>query len=87
MNKRYVNLLFMIGNDKNIHELSKEADMTYSHLSNVTDQLQKEGIIIKLRKGREIEIKITDFGKKVIDIVRTFDDLATRQMEKISKGG
>jgi molybdenum-dependent DNA-binding transcriptional regulator ModE len=86
MSKRYVNLLFLIGADKNLHQLSKDADMTYSHLSNVTDQWQKEGIIVKIRKGREIEIKITEFGKKAIEIVREFDDLAKKQMEKISRG-
>ena len=50
--KRYVRLMFLI-NGKNIRQLSKEVDMTTSHISNVMDQFAKEGLIEKERKGRK----------------------------------
>ena len=80
--KRYVRLLFSI-DKKNIHQLSKESDMTTSHLSNVMDQWKREGIVTKEKKGRETEIKITDLGKKIIEILRNYDEIATKQLDKI----
>ena len=80
--KRYLKLLFSI-NGKNIRQLSKESQMTTSHLSNVMDQWSKEELVIKEKKGRETEIKITDFGKEIIEILRKFEELATKQINKI----
>jgi len=80
--KRYLKLLFSI-DGKNIHQLSKESDMTTSHLSNVMDQWSREGLVTKEKKGRETEIKITDLGKEVIEILRQYDEIATKQINKI----
>ena len=84
MSRRYVNLLFMMGKEKNIHQLSREPkiNMTISHLSNVTDQWKKEGLITKKKSGRETEIKLTDIGKKVVEIVRSYDEIAVTQINK-----
>jgi predicted transcriptional regulator len=75
MNRRYANLLFTLSKDKNIHQLSREVNMTTSHLSNITDQWQREGLLTKERKGRETEIHITAKGKEVMKLVQKFDDL------------
>ncbi len=85
MNKRYVNLLFMLSSDKNLHQLSKELNinMTISHLSNVTDQWKKEGLITKTKNGRETDIKLTEIGHKLTEIVRQYFDLANTQINKI----
>jgi DNA-binding MarR family transcriptional regulator len=82
MSKRYANLLFSMQKDKNLHQLSREIDMTVSHLTNVTDQWEREGMLLKERKGREIELKITEFGKKVLEVVRRYDELATGKQNK-----
>ncbi len=83
--KRYVRLMFSI-NGKNIRQLSKQVDMTTSHLSNVMDQFAKEGIIEKERKGREVGIKVTEKGKELIEILRKFEELAERQINKEEPG-
>lgn len=82
MSQRYANLLFMLRKPKNLREISREIDMTISHLSNVTDQWEKEGIIKKNRIGREVDIEITKFGEKVIDIVQQFENLAKNKEVK-----
>ena len=73
--KRYVKLMFSL-NGKNIKQLSKEVDMTTSHLSNVMDQFLREGLIEKEKQGREVDIKITERGKELIEILRKYDELA-----------
>lgn len=82
-NRRYFKLYFLMEKTENIHELSRETDMTTSHLSIVTDQLEREGLIIKHRKGRECSIKLTDLGKEFGEILRKFDELASTQLNKI----
>ena len=77
---RYVKLMFLI-NGKNIRQLSKEVNMTTSHLSNVMDQFAKEGLVIKERKGREVEIKITEKGQELIEVLRAYDEIATRAIK------
>ena len=74
-------------NGKNIRQLSKEVDMTTSHLSNVMDQFAKEGIIEKERKGREIEIKITEKGQELIEVLRKYDEIARRDVKKLNNTG
>lgn len=83
--KRYVNLLFTIGKSKNLHTLSKDIDMTISHLSNVTDQWEREGLIKKKRVGREVDIEVTKFGKQVMEVLQKFDDLVTGKINKEGK--
>jgi len=78
LSKRYVNLFFTMQKEKNIHQLSRKVDMTSAHLSIVTDQLEKEGLIIKNRKGREVSIEITDLGKQFNEILLDFDALANK---------
>ncbi len=84
-NKRYVNLLFSIKKDKNIHQLSIESNMTTSHLSNVMDQFKREGIVTKEVKGREVEIKLTKKGKELIEILRSYDDLVDKKPNKLKE--
>ena len=57
--------------------------MTTSHLSNVMDQWKKEGLVTKEKKGRETEVRITEIGKEIIEILRQYDEIATKQMNKI----
>ena len=80
-NQRYFKLFFSI-DKKNITELSKDHG-TVSHLSNVTDQLVRELLVKKVKKGREIEIQLTEDGKEFKEILRAFDNFAKKQMEKI----
>lgn len=86
MSRRYVNFYFLLeqtaGSKKtiNMHQISKDADMTVSHMSNVTDQLEKEGLIVKHRKGRECSLEITEAGKEFGEILRKFNELANKQL-------
>jgi len=82
--RRYVRLMFLI-NGKNIMQLSKKADMTISHLSNVMDQFKREGLIEKEKKGREVEIKITKKGTELIEILRKYDELANREIKEVEE--
>ena len=82
-NQRYFKFFFDI-NGKNIKELSKKHG-TISHLSVVTDQLKKEGLITKVTVGREVDIKLTEKGEEFKKILRTFDNFATKQMEIVKK--
>jgi len=83
-NSRYIKLFFDI-DGKNLVELSKKHG-TVSHLSTVTDQFKKEGLITKEVKGREVEILLTEEGKELIKILRAFDNFARKQLEKIKNG-
>lgn len=47
------------------------------------DQWKREGLIEKEKKGRETEIKITDLGKELVEILRKYDQIATKQLNKI----
>lgn len=84
MSRRYVNFYFLLQNASskkkptNMHQLSKEADMTISHTTNVTDQLEREGLILKKRNGRECSIEITESGKQFGEILKSFCDLAEK---------
>ena len=80
-NQRYFKLFFDI-NGKNIRELSKKHG-TISHLSVVTDQFKREGLITKVLNGREVDIKLTEAGEEFKKILRTFDNFAKKQLEKI----
>ncbi len=82
--RRYVRLLFSI-NGKNIYQLSRQVNMTTSHLSNVTDQWRKEGLVTKQKKGRETVIKTTDVAKELIEVLKKYDEIATEQLDKIKK--
>ena len=75
ISKKYMNLMFSIKNNKNIQQLSRESGMTTSHLSNVMDEWQRENIIVKERKGREAEIKLTEKGKKLVELLRQYNNL------------
>lgn len=86
MSRRYANLLFTIGKHKNLHALSKETDMTISHLSNVTDQWVREGLIKKTRSGREVDVEITAKGQKLVELTRKFDDLFHDKKEVKNEG-
>jgi len=78
---RYVKLMFLI-NGKNIRQLSRESNMTTAHLSNVMDQFSKEGIVIKERKGREVDIHVTEKGQELIEVLRKFEEIAKRELKK-----
>ena len=73
--KRYVHLLFSLNKNKNLHDLSREPNinMTISHLSNVTDQWKKEGLITKKKSGRETLIKLTKIGEEVVDLINKYE--------------
>ena len=80
-NQRYFKLFFDI-NGKNLRDLSKKHG-TVSHLSTVTDQFKREGLVTKVPNGREVDIKLTEEGEEFKKILRTFDNFATKQLEKI----
>lgn len=86
MSKRYVKLLFAIGTSKkkNILQLSRVSDMTSSHLTIVMRQFEKEGIINKVKSGREYDIELTETGKEVLEIVQKYDEIANKQTNKVN---
>ena len=87
MSKRYVKLLFAIGckKKKNILQLSRESDMTSSHLTIVMRQFEKEGIISKIKNGREYDIELTEIGQEVLVLVQKYDTIALKQLNKEQK--
>jgi len=80
-NKRYFSLFFDL-DKKHIKDLAKKHG-TVSHLSNVTDQLAREGLIAKKINGRETEIELTEDGKEFQKILRIFYNFAEKQSKKI----
>ena len=85
MSKRYVILLWNFNKGKNIHELSKEVNMTTSHLTNVTDQFQREGIIYKKKIGREMSVNLTEKGKELVQLLSKYDDLFNKKLNLETK--
>lgn len=87
--RRYVILFFAMNSakEKNIQQLSKDSDMTPSHLTIVMKQWEKEGLLNKIKNGREFVIKLTEVGKEVLDILKKYDEIAMRQSEKEVKNG
>lgn len=83
--RRYSRLILSIKEKKNIREYSKEVDMTTAHLSNVLDHWAKLGLIEKVKKGREIELKFTEVGKDWREIIGKFEEMDMELKEKINK--
>jgi len=89
MSRRYANLLFAIGKSKkkNILQLSRESNMTSSHLTIVMKQFEKEGIINKVKSGREFDIEFTEIGKVVLKLVQEYNQIALKQLNKEKNEG
>ncbi len=45
------------------------------------DQFSKEGLVIKERKGREVEIKITEKGQELVEVLKAYDEIARRAIK------
>lgn len=81
MQRRYVELFFMLRKHKTIKDLSRQSGMTISHLSAVTDQWRKEGLIQKNKKGRESDITITKKGEELFALLEKWDALAKKEIK------
>ena len=83
-----MNLLFMMKSGKNLHKLSQEplVNMTSAHLSNVTDQWVKEGVITKKKIGREIEIGLTETGLVIVEMIKALEEVITKLLNKMKEG-
>ena len=77
----YFNLFFNI-NGKNLKELSKDHG-TVAHLSRVTDQFVREGLIVKEKKEREVELILTEAGEEFLEILQKYHDFATEQLKRV----
>jgi len=88
VSRRYVNLVFSIGSQrkKNISQLSKDSGMTTSHLTIVMRQWEKEGLILKIKDGREFDIELTDRGKQWMGYLKKYDTLARSEVEAEVEG-
>jgi len=75
--RRYVNLMFAIDSvkRKNISQLSKESGFHGGHLTTVMRQWEKEGVIQKVKSGREFDIEFTSKGKEFLELMKKFDKL------------
>jgi predicted transcriptional regulator len=82
MSKRYVELFFAIKKEKTVNGLARKSGMTISHLSTVTDQWVKEGLILKKRKGREADISITKKGEKLWKLLEQYDALTKEETKE-----
>ena len=51
--------------DFNVYALSKETNLTYSHLHNILKLMEKEELIRIVKKGRENTIEITPKLRKL----------------------
>jgi predicted transcriptional regulator len=71
-------------NKRNLTELSKKHG-TIAHLCNVTDQWKKEGLIKKEKKGREIEINLTEKGKELFELLDKINNFAQDQIKQIKE--
>ena len=54
----------------NVNKLSKDLDITYSHVHNVLRELQLKKIITIKKVGRENVITLTDDGKELYNICK-----------------
>ena len=54
----------------NVNKLSKDLDITYSHIHNVLKELEDKKILIIKKVGRENVITLTDDGKELYNITK-----------------
>jgi len=81
-NQKYFKLYFSIVRCNNLRTLAKNSGMTIAHLSRVTDQLVKEGLLIKKPVGREVSIEYTEEGKKFNQILYEWTKLHNKVQNK-----
>ena len=79
---RYSKLILSIKEKKNIHQYSKDIDMTTAHLSNVIDHWSRLGFLEKIKRGRELELKFTELGKTWREFIVKFEELNKQLKEK-----
>ena len=82
---RYSKIIMAIRPGRNLHEYSQKANMTISHISNVMDHWVKLGLIKRTKKGREMEISLTESGKEWANIIVQFDEFSRDMRPKLVK--
>lgn len=80
--KRYVELLSMVGYQKTMKNLINKSGHTPRHISVVTSQWENKGLVTKKTKGREIEISITEIGKEFLELMDKIDKLGEKSKIK-----
>ena len=80
--RRYSKLILSIKEKKNLHDYSRDIDMTTQHMTNVIDHWTKLGFIEKVKKGRALELKFTELGIEWKDIINNFEEMAIKLRRK-----
>ena len=90
INQRYMKFLFEIDNKKrNISELAKINDLTLSVASTLISRWAREGVVVKekLEGGKEIIIRLTDYGRDQVRLLRELNKNHLKNSKKIIDGG
>jgi len=83
INRRYINLLFIISKGRiNLADLARKTEISMPHLSIMMQQFFKEKIIYKRVNGRECEIELTDDGKEIVSMLHNISDKIERMEAK-----
>lgn len=59
----------------NLHDVSREADTTYSHCVRVIGKLEEAGLVEKDKDGRDAIVSTTEKGGKVADMIEEMRSL------------
>lgn len=76
-------LFFKINSDKNIHQLSRHTRMSPRHISVVTDIWETEGLIKKIKVGRETDFQLTEKGKEFEKLLRACEALNLKKYKEV----
>ena len=90
MNRRNMELLFKIGMDgkKNMQFFCREVNVSPSHMTGMINQFVREQLVIKIPhvgRGQEYNIKFTDKGKELLELLAKYKELAERPLKKIEE--
>ena len=81
-NLLFRNAVFMLLTIKNnqpiyISQLSKLLDMTYCNTMKILRKLEKLDIVLCMRVGRVVRIRLTEKGEKLVECFKPFGEILT----------
>lgn len=94
-NEFFILRLLKQGESKTVSELSKELNVTPSHITAVSDKLMQKGFIERHRSNKDrrvVELSITSPGEELVDklmvirkeyLTRRFGNLENKELEQL----
>ena len=61
----WIKIILVIQDTKTLMEISKKTNITYCHVSKIIKILEKYDLIKTEKKGRELNVDLTNSGKKL----------------------